>query len=497
MIDMVRRFLFTGLLAVCAAGPVAAQKSPVPVADPTQRKREIQQHIDRVTSGLTAPIIDKNDRHPSKTLRAEMAAMHVPGVSIALVHNGVIEWALGYGVAALGGAPVTANTLFQAGSISKPVSAMAALRLVQQGKMNLDANINIYLTSWKLPASAPAAGRPVTLRELLTHTGGTTVHGFAGYAKGEPVPSLVQVLDGVKPANSAAIRGDMAPGTEWRYSGGGYTIMQQALIDVAKQPFPLLLHDTVLAPIGMTHSTFEQPLPPEWNPVATPYDDHGKPISGGAHIYPEMAAAGLWTTATDLAKYVIENQLSLMGEANHVLSEDMTKQMMAPGMGHFGLGPALGGSPSKPFFTHGGVDEGFEALLVGYEQGGDGAVVMTNAQGGIKLAQEIMSSIATEYGWPDFRPIVRTSISVDPKVLAQYVGTYELGPQLSLAITVDGSSLKAQETGQDKSFLLAESETKFFSTDLGAEVEFLRNDKGEVAYLVLHREGNDVKAARK
>ena len=171
--------------------------------------------------------------------------------------------------------------------------------------------------------------------------------------------------------------------------------------------------------------------------------------------------------------------------------------MMAPGMGHFGLGPALGGSPSKPFFTHGGVDEGFEALLVGYEQGGDGAVVMTNAQGGIKLAQEIMSSIATEYGWPDFRPIVRTSISVDPKVLAQYVGTYELGPQLSLAITVDGSSLKAQETGQDKSFLLAESETKFFSTDLGAEVEFLKNDKGEVAYLVLHREGNDVKAARK
>jgi CubicO group peptidase (beta-lactamase class C family) len=495
MIGTVRRALFPGLLAVCVAAPVRPQTSPGLNAAEMQRK--VQQHIDHVTSGLTGPIVDKNDSHSAKTLSAEMAAMHVPGVSIAVVHNGAIEWARGFGVATVGGAPVTAETLFQAGSISKPVAAMAALRLVQQGKMSLDADINTYLMSWKLPASAVAAGKPVTLRELLTHTGGTTVHGFAGYAAGEPVPTLVQVLNGLKPANSEAIRVDMAPGTKWRYSCGGYTIVQQALIDVAKQPFPKLLHDTVLAPIGMTHSTYEQPLPKDWKQVATPYNDQGKPIPGGAHTYPEMAAAGLWTTATDLAKYVIENQRSLEGKANHVLSEQMTKQMVTPGMGNHGLGPAIGGSPSRPFFTHGGVDEGFEALFVGYEQGGDGAVVMTNAQGGIRIAQEIMSSIATEYGWPDFRPIVRTSIVVDPKVLAQYVGTYELGPQFSLAITLDGRRLMAQATGEDKSPLLAESQTKFFSTDVGSEVEFVRDEKGEVAYMVLHRDGHDVKATKK
>ena len=493
-----RRFLFVGLLGICLVAPVLSQTAPGSVANAAEMQQQIQQHIDHVTSGLTTPVIDKNDPHPGKSLTAEMAAMHVPGVSIAVVHNGVIEWAQGFGVAAVGDGPVTAETLFQAGSISKPVAAMAALRLVQQGKLNLDADINTYLTSWKLPASPIAAGKPVTLRELLTHTGGTTVHGFPGYAAGEPVPTLVQVLDGVKPANTAAIRVDTAPGTKWRYSGGGFTIMQQALIDVTKEPFPQLMHDTVLAPIGMTHSTYQQPLPAEWKvKAATPYDGEDKPIPGGAHTYPEMAAAGLWTTPTDLARYVIENQQSLEGKANHVLSVEMTKQMMTAGMGSWGLGVQIGGSAEKPYFSHGGDDAGFEALFVGYERGGDGAVVMTNAQGGGRIAEEVIGSIATEYGWPDFRPIVRSSITVDPKVLAQYVGTYELAPTFSIAMTLEGNQLMTQATGQPKFPLHAESETKFFLTVVDAKVEFFKNDKGVVAYMMLHQGGHDVKGVRK
>jgi CubicO group peptidase (beta-lactamase class C family) len=493
-----RRFLFVGLLGICLVAPVFSQTAPGAVANAAEMQKQIQQHIAHVTSGLTTPVIDKNDPHPGKSLTAEMAGMHVPGVSIAVVHNGVIEWAQGFGVAAVGGDPVTAETLFQAGSISKPVAAMAALRLVQQGKLDLDTDINTYLTSWKLPASPIAAGKPVTLRELLTHTGGTTVHGFPGYAAGEPVPTLVQVLDGVKPANTPAIRVDIAPGTKWRYSGGGFTIMQQALIDVTKEPFPKLMHDTVLAPIGMTHSTYQQPLPAEWKAkAATPYDGDDKPIRGGAHTYPEMAAAGLWTTPTDLARYVIENQLSLEGKANHVLSVEMTKQMMTPGMGSWGLGLLIGGSAARPYFSHGGDDAGFEALFVGYEQGGDGAVVMTNAQGGGRIAQEVMASIATEYGWPDFRPIVRSSITVDPKVLAQYVGTYELSPTFSIAMTLEGNQLMTQATNQPKFPLYAESETKFFLTVVDAEVEFFKNDKGVVTYMMLHQGGQDVKAVKK
>jgi CubicO group peptidase (beta-lactamase class C family) len=495
---VMRRLLFPGLLAILLVAPVLSQTVPGSVANPTETQLEIQQHIDHVTSGLTNPVIDKNDAHPGKTLSDEMAALHVPGVSIAVVHNGVIEWAQGFGFAAVGGDPVTAETLFQAGSISKPVAAMAALRLVQQGKLNLDADINTYLTSWKLPASAVAGGKPVTLRELVTHTGGTTVHGFPGYAAGEPVPTLVQVLDGVKPANTAAIRVETAPGTKWNYSGGGFTIMQQALIDVSKQPFPQLMHDTVLAPIGMTHSTYQQPLPAEWKAkAATPYDGEDKPIPGGAHTYPEMAAAGLWTNPSDFARYVIENQLSLMGKANHVLSVEMTKQMMTPGMGSWGLGLLIGGSASKPYFAHNGDDAGFEAAFVGYEQGGDGAVVMTNAQGGGRIAQEVIASIATEYGWPDFRPVVRTSVTVDPNVLAQYVGTYELSPTFSIAMTLEGNQLMTQATNQPKFPLHAESETKFFLTVVDAEVEFFKNDKGEVAYMMLHQGGHDAKAVRK
>jgi CubicO group peptidase (beta-lactamase class C family) len=183
--------------------------------------------------------------------------------------------------------------MFQAGSISKPLTAMAALRLVEQRKLSLDVDVNKQLTSWKLPADPVAAGKPVTLRELLTHTAGITAHGFPGYASTELVPTLVQVLNGEKPANTPPIRSESAPGAGWKYSGGGYIIMQQTLIDLTKEPFPKLLHDTVLAPIGMTHSTYEQPLPKEFQDfVATPYRGDGKPVEGGAHTYPETLVSG-------------------------------------------------------------------------------------------------------------------------------------------------------------------------------------------------------------
>ncbi len=216
---------------------------------------ETQKHIDGVVAGLMPPVIVKGDTHAAHTLQEQMAAEHVPGVSVAVIHHGVIEWAQGFGVMKMGGPAVTAETLFQAGSISKPVAALEALKLVQEGKLNLDADVNTELKSWKLPYGPEAKGKVVTLRELLTHTGGTTAHGFPGYATGEPVPTLVQVLNGEKPANTPAIRVETEPGTKWNYSGGGFTIMQQMMIE-AREKLPMLMHDTVLAPIGMTHSTY-------------------------------------------------------------------------------------------------------------------------------------------------------------------------------------------------------------------------------------------------
>jgi CubicO group peptidase (beta-lactamase class C family) len=274
--------------------------------------------------------------------------------------------------------------------------------------------------------------------------------------------------------------------------------MQQAVIDVTGEPFPKLLHDTVLAPIGMTHSTYEQPLGKEFQAfAATPYHGDGKPIEGGAHTYPEMAAAGLWTTPTDLLRYAIEVERSLDGKANHVLSADMTRQMLTAGMGNWGLGLEIGGSPSNPYFSHGGDTEGFINIFVAYEKGGEGAAVMTNSDNGGALGDEIMRSIAAEYNWPDWHPKERTAVPVDPKILAVYAGTYALAPNFDLVITDENNQLQAQATGQGKAPIYPESETKFFPIVVDAEIEFVKDDQGKVTSLVLHQNGHDMKAPKK
>lgn len=476
------------LLALTTAAAMPAQK-----ASP-----DVEAHVQHVTSGLIGGVLLKGHENETHTLAERMKQLNVPGVSIAVIHNGKIEWARGFGVRNSDGAPVDAQTMFQAGSISKPLAAMAALRLVQQGRMALDTDINTYLTSWKFPSDPVAQGKPITLRELLTHTAGTTVHGFPGYASNQPVPTLVQVLNGEKPANTPAIRSEQPPMKEWKYSGGGYTVMQQAVIDVSHTPFTKLLHDTVLVPIGMTRSTYEQPLPESLRAnAAVPFRGDGKPVEGGAHTYPERAAAGLWTTPTDLATYSIEVERSLDGKANHVLSAEMTRQMLTPGMGHWGLGLEIGGADADPYFSHGGANEGFRNIFAAYEKNGEGAVVMTNGDNGGQLGDEIMHSIAKEYNWPDWHPDVRATVQVDPKVLAEYVGTYQLAPNFNLVVTLENGQLMTQATGQPKFAIYAETETRFFPLDFPAALEFVKGDSGAVNALVLHQGGRDMKAPRK
>jgi CubicO group peptidase (beta-lactamase class C family) len=482
---MITRSQLAALVLVFLSGQVASGQT-------------VQQHIDAVSGCLKPQVVIKDDASPCPKLSERMSQMHVPGVSVAVIHNGAIEWARGFGVKQLGGAPVGTDTIFQAGSISKPLAAMAALHLVQEGKLALDTPVNNTLVSWKLPESAAAKGKPVTLRELLTHTAGLTVHGFPGYAANTPVPTLVQVLDGQKPANTPAIRLESEPGAKWNYSGGGYTVMQEMVLDVSKQLFPKLLHDTVLAPMGMTHSTYQQPLPADQRTeAAVPYQDDGTAVPGGAHTYPEMAAAGLWTTPSDLARYCLEVQRSLVGKANHVLSQDLTRQMLTPGKGEWGLGLQIGGAAGDPYFSHGGVNEGFESLFVAYEHHGDGAVVMTNAQGGSALAGELMQSIAAEYGWPDFHPTVRTAVKVDAAVLGRYVGSFTIGPNFDLVIKLEGKQLMAQGSGQPAFPIFPESPTKFFLTVVDAEVEFFADEKGQISHLMLYQGGHAMKGIKK
>ena len=469
---------------------VAALAFALSQPDFARQSADVEQHIQHVTSGLIGGVVLKGDEHATHSLADRMKELNVPGVSIAVIHNGKIEWARGFGVRSVGGSPVNTETMFQAGSISKPLAAMACLRLVQQGKLSLDTDVNTYLTSWKLPSDPVQQGKPVTLRELLTHTGGTTVHGFPGYAGNESVPTLIQVLNGEKPANTPAIRSEAAPGARWNYSGGGFTIMQQVLLDVTREAFPKLLHDTVLAPIGMTRSTYEQPLPQNLRDnTATPYRGDGKPVEGGAHTYPEMAAAGLWTTPTDIAKYALEVVHSLDGETNHVLSADMTRQMLTRGMGNWGLGLNIGGSDSSPWFSHGGVNEGFVNIFYMYEKNGDGAFIMTNGDAGGRIGDELIHSIAAEYNWPDLRPITRTAIQVDPRILEPYAGTYALTPSVDIAITLENGQLMWQGPHAPKFPLYAESETKFFLlvAPPDSSIEFQKDAQGKVTGMVMHQ----------
>ena len=333
-------------------------------------------------------------------IESRMAHYGVPGVSIAVINNNAIEWAKGYGYRDKESKlPVDTQTVFEAGSISKPVAALGALHLVEQGKLDLDENVNVKLKSWKVPDNQFTETEKVTLRRLLSHSAGLTVHGFPGYEVGHPLPTIPQVLDGVKPANTEAVRVETVPGARWNYSGGGYTIMQLLVADVTGKIFPAFMGETVLRKAGMDRSTYEQPLPARLTGNAATAYKKGEAVPGKYHTYPEMAAAGLWTTSSDLARLGIEVMKSAKGNSNRVLAQSTIHRMLTLQSGKYGLGFQLAGPPVNSF-SHGGVDEGFEALLVCFPESGQGAAIMTNAQGGMALANEITHAMAAEYKWP-------------------------------------------------------------------------------------------------
>lgn len=461
------------VLAVCLAAPLSAGSN---IEQPIE-------HIER----LIPPVLVQGEAPVRPRLSDRMAELHVTGASIAVIHDGAIQWARGFGLTRVGGPPVTANTLFQAASISKPVTALAVLRLVQAGKLELDTDVNRYLKSWKIPSNTFTVEHPVTLRELLTHSAGVTVHGFRGYGSDEPIPTLTQVLDGTPPANSPAIRVDTTPGTAWRYSGGGYVIVQQLLEDVTGTPFAKLMQDTVLVPIGMTESTFDQPLPPSRiAAVALPYRSSGRPVKGGPHVYPERAPAGLWTTPSDLARYALEVQRALAG-SGRILSTATASQMLTPEMNHWGLGPMIGGSLARPYFEHGGANEGYRCELRAYETG-DGAVVMTDGDDGGVLINELMRTIAYEYAWPD-RPPVRRIANVDPRGFDTFVGTYQMAPHGTFAFTREGKRLLAQATGQGQVELFPEREHVYFTKVVDAVITFQLDGQGRPTGVTLRQAG--------
>jgi CubicO group peptidase (beta-lactamase class C family) len=331
----------------------------------------------------------------------EMKDHGIAGVSIAIIEDSEIRKAKGYGFTDKSAAtPVTTNTLFQAGSISKPVAALGALRMVEDGRLSLDDDVNRRLKQWQVPENEFTKDKKVTLRRILSHSAGLTVHGFPGYDSDSPLPTLRQILDGSKPANTAAIRVDVVPGSTWRYSGGGYTVMQQMMIDVTGKSFPEWMQEAVLTPLQMTASTCEQPLPADRVAfAATGYYSNAKEVKGKWHIYPEMAAAGLWTTPSDLARFAISIQKGLAAKSNPVISSSMTRQMLTVQKGNSGLGLGLDGSGKELRFSHGGRDEGFDAFLMAGSDSGHGVVIMINANDNSGAVKRMVEAVRQEYHW--------------------------------------------------------------------------------------------------
>lgn len=472
---MQMRAMLVALVAVTVACAASERRITPPSATPPALGIHVEQQL--------LATVRVRDEPVHSTLAARMAEHRVPGVSIAVFDDYELVWAAAYGVADSDtGELVRDTTLFQAGSISKSVNALAVMLVAADGKLELDAPINDVLRSWKLPSNELTRASPVTLRRLLSHNAGTTVHGFPGYRAGTPVPTLVQVLDGAPPANTPAVHVDVAPGSIVRYSGGGTTITQLALVDTLGEPYPTILEQRVLAPLGMVHSTYEQPLPAKrLAHAAAGHHRDGKVVPGKHHVYPEMAAAGLWTTPTDLARFFAEVTLARANRSKHVtrsIAEAMTTALDSESGA--GLGFFMAERNGAGLFGHGGADEGFQALATASLEGGYGVVVMANSDNGFRLFPEIERTVFAAMDWPAADPpIVRAMLTSAQR--DRLLGSFHAdgGPPFSITATVEGLALARPFL--DPVELVPVSVDRLVRVDDGRSYTFTTRDTVEIA----------------
>jgi len=481
--DLPSTLLLALLAAACAPG------------EPTSGADDVDGWIAEVEARLVPAIVIEGEELPGWTLAGRMESHHVPGVSVAVIENGEIAWTRTWGVADREtGTPVTTGTLFQAASISKPVAALAALSLVEDAELGLDAPVNEALTTWRVPDNEFTADSAVTLRGLLTHSAGLTVWGFPGYRKdepfvdGEPLATNAQVLDGE--GNTDPVRVYKVPGTSWQYSGGGYTVMEQMLEDVTGRAFPEVVAERVLGPAGMTRSTYEQPLPEtRWAEAARGHRPDGSEVEGEWHTYPEQAAAGLWTTPEDLARLSVHLLGIRAGEIRDgVISREMLDRMLTPNRNgaedfrNWGLGFGLELRDGMLELGHGGANEGFRAAWKLIPDLGIGYVIMTNGDLGGPLASEIARAIAGARGWPINQPETRTRMRPQAAEIEPLLGEYDVeGPDLVVEVRAgEDATLELTVTGQGTFTYYASSPDEWFDPSDGEVVTFERDAEGDV-----------------
>lgn len=395
----------------------------IAVAAQQQYSKAVNEQIARVENSLLGGLVIDGKLY---SLSERMKHYNVAGLSVAVIDNYQIVWAKGYGYAdKKEGRKVTTNTLFEPGSISKSLNAVGILHLAQQGKLDLQQDINQYLVNWKFPYDTVSHGKKITTAQLLSHTAGLTVHGFPGYQRDSVIPAVTDILDGRAPSNTEAVRSLAEPGTGPRYSGGGTLITQQMLTDLTKQPYEQYMYEHVLRPLGMTNSSYNQPpAVSQRKDLATGYKRNGNEVPGKYFVYPEKAAAGLWTTPTDICKYILEMQQAYQGKSSKLLNQEMVKLHITPYKYDVAMGTFIWDWNGEQYFNHTASNEGFSGLFVGGLTNGKGAAIFVNSDDA-SVAFELLNSIALTYNWKGFRkPEEITTVPVNDTITSKYIGHY-------------------------------------------------------------------------
>ncbi|WP_074407772.1 serine hydrolase domain-containing protein [Aquimarina megaterium] len=448
--------------------------------------------IKKVETGLTTRVHIVGDS--TWSIEERMKHYGIPGVSIAVIHNGKVAWAKGYGVMdTKSKVPVTDKTLFQVSTIGMSLTAYGALRLVDQNKVTLSEDINSYLKSWKLPDSEFTKEEKVTIKNLLSHSAGINVHDFQGYSKSSPVPTLIEILNGASPANSNPIIVDKALNENLWISAGGYTIIQQMMMDVEGKKFPELMNELVLQPLEMNNSRFNQSLSPEQLPIAaTGYLRDGSMVKGKRHIYPELASNGLWTTAEDLAKFVVNIQQNLKDESNKGLSKDMTELMLTPSAknryGQYGLGFSIYNKKDEVYFEHHGWSTGFYSRMTAHRDNGYGVVVLTNTPLP-SFVFEVFRSVALAYEWDNYFP-VHKKMEIEQSLVDEITGRYLANGRIVEVFQKDNQLFYKNILDVEAEELVKVSDSSFVRRNSSRLMQFKPNSENETLNL-LYINSND------
>ncbi|ASK28718.1 penicillin-binding protein 4 [Chryseobacterium sp. T16E-39] len=451
---------------------------------------QLKNEISKVESGLMPAVRFQGE--PTWTIESRMKYYNVPGVSIAVIKDSKVIWAKAYGLADVENrTPATTQTLFQVASMSKPVSAYAALKEVELGKIDPNADVNSYLKSWKIPDNQFTKEKKVTLKNIVSHTAGFTVGGFPGYEVGKPEPTLIQLLNGQSPANTPAIFVNKEPGKPFRYSGGGYCVMQQMLMDIEDKDFATIMKERVLKPLNMQNSTYAQPLPEAQSKLAaTAYAENGSKVQGRYHIYPEQAPAGLWSTAEDYAKFIIDIQNTLSGKSQTVISKKMAEEFTSPFIEPFvGLGIFLENKNGQVYFSHGGWNEGFSSQFTGSKVSGDGIVILTNTNKP-EFVNELLRSVATVYQWPNYMPPVDKILPLTSNDLNNTIGRYRLDTYGFCKIYQEKGKLMVINNVESPAELIKVGENSYTLRNWDYKITFQKNaktDKKELVQILLDK----------